>query len=277
MFNLTDSALVFCLQEAQDSQQRTARAEVAAQNLRAERDMLKAIEQRLLADKEAREREHRSHQLMMANLQAIQNNLERSEFETKTQLTERISQMEKENKILRQRLSTAEGQHRGATSVMEKQLAEIKEKCSVEELAHTATKEKLQSAEQQLQQLKDELTKTEAQFAAAESRLTNVAVQRSSVGSAASGGTGGLEELKDARAQLQQAHTEIKALKAQVVKFKQHADQYKEIADKAESTMAEQTKVLTTCIQYGTTVMYATIFHLYGGSHNIQVSYSAAG
>ena len=55
--------------------------------------------------------------------------------------------------------------------------------------------------------------------------------------------SGGMEELKDARTQLQQAHTEIKALKAQVVKFKQHADQYKTIADSAEQTLEEQTKV----------------------------------
>ena len=52
--------------------ERLARAEVAAQNLRAERDMLRSIEQRLLAEKESQAREQRSHQLMMANLQAIQ-------------------------------------------------------------------------------------------------------------------------------------------------------------------------------------------------------------
>ena len=54
------------------SQERMTRAEVSAQNLRAERDMLKNIEHRLLQDKEAKAREQASHQLMMANLQAIQ-------------------------------------------------------------------------------------------------------------------------------------------------------------------------------------------------------------
>ena len=49
----------------------------------------------------------------------LQNNLERSEFETKSQLTQQISQLEKENKVLQRRIDTAEGQHRGAMNMME--------------------------------------------------------------------------------------------------------------------------------------------------------------
>ena len=54
------------------TQEKLSHAMVQSQNLREERDLLKGVEQRLLLEKESMLREHRSQNLLMNNLQAIQ-------------------------------------------------------------------------------------------------------------------------------------------------------------------------------------------------------------
>ena len=49
----------------------------------------------------------------------FQNNLERTEFETKTQLTLRIETLDKENTVLRRQLDGSEGQNRTFISTIE--------------------------------------------------------------------------------------------------------------------------------------------------------------
>ena len=49
----------------------------------------------------------------------LQNNLERAEFETKTNLSHRIDTLEKENTVLRRQLDGAEGQNRTFISTIE--------------------------------------------------------------------------------------------------------------------------------------------------------------
>jgi len=60
------------VQDAMAAKERLTRAEVQCQNLRAEKELLKTSESRLLHEKESVIREQRSQSQLMANLQAIQ-------------------------------------------------------------------------------------------------------------------------------------------------------------------------------------------------------------
>jgi len=50
---------------------------------------------------------------------AVQNNLERSEFETKTRLTRQIEKLDRENAILRQKAEGTDGEQRAFVITLE--------------------------------------------------------------------------------------------------------------------------------------------------------------
>jgi len=50
---------------------------------------------------------------------AVQNNLERSEFETKTRLTRQIEKLDRENAVLRQKAEGTDGEQRAFVITLE--------------------------------------------------------------------------------------------------------------------------------------------------------------
>lgn len=80
---------------------------------------MKSVESRLIQEKESLIKQHKSQNLLLANLQAIQNNLERSEFELKTKYEHRIEVLEKENAGYKRKIETIDDQHRNVAVSME--------------------------------------------------------------------------------------------------------------------------------------------------------------
>ena len=76
--------------------------------MKSERDLLVESERRTRQQYESLLREQKAQNVLLTNLQTIQNNLERSDFETKTRLTSQAEALEKELGIVKEKLHTEE-------------------------------------------------------------------------------------------------------------------------------------------------------------------------
>ena len=85
------------------SKDRLTRLEVEKQSLRVERDSLCESEKRAREMYEQVSREKQGQSVLMTNLQTIQNNMERNEYELKQRFSSRIEGLEKENFLLKER------------------------------------------------------------------------------------------------------------------------------------------------------------------------------
>lgn len=95
-------------QELLASREKYSHLEVTQRTLKSERDLLVESERRARQQYESLLREQKAQNVLLTNLQTIQNNLERSDFETKTRLTSQAQALEKELVIVKEKLHTEE-------------------------------------------------------------------------------------------------------------------------------------------------------------------------
>ena len=109
-------------QELFTLQERLSKAELSVQNLRTERDLLRSGEQQARSQYEELLREQRGQNVLLTNLQAIQNNLERGEFETRTRLGAQIEALERELALQKERLQSEEDRRTRVTEAYDTQV-----------------------------------------------------------------------------------------------------------------------------------------------------------
>ena len=107
------------MQDVFEKQQQASTWEAKVDQLRAQYDTLRAHEQHLMAELDSLRRERQSQAMLTTNLQAIQNNLERAEFESKSRYTNQIDSLEKEVALLRRKLECAEEEKTTRISALE--------------------------------------------------------------------------------------------------------------------------------------------------------------
>ena len=89
-------------------EEKASRLELSYQSLRGSYNLLEASERQARAQYQSLLKEQREHGELMTNLQTIQNNLEKSEFETKTRLGSQIEALERELSLSRDRIHSEE-------------------------------------------------------------------------------------------------------------------------------------------------------------------------
>ena len=77
-------------QSVSSAQERLSRAEVRCEHLQQERTLLRESEARLLAEREAAQRERTQTSLLLSNMEAIKNNLERAQSSAAAQLENQV-------------------------------------------------------------------------------------------------------------------------------------------------------------------------------------------
>ena len=77
-------------QSVSSAQERLSRAEVRCEHLQQERTLLRESEARLLAEREAAHRERTQTSLLLTNMEAIKNNLERAQSSAAAQLENQV-------------------------------------------------------------------------------------------------------------------------------------------------------------------------------------------
>ncbi|XP_055956661.1 nucleoprotein TPR isoform X2 [Patella vulgata] len=224
------------------AQENLTRFEIQNQNLRAEKDLLKDSERHMLEEIDRIRNENGSQNLVMLNLQAIQNNLERADFENKSRLEQQIENKDKEISSIRRKLENIQDEHQSTIRYWENLVKTLQTEVSKERENMKAEKSKMEDANTFIQSLKQDLSATEAKLAAAEIKLSN-----SNLGDSVAGGSMSItavsmsiDEIKDLKSQLAQANAKVKNLEKTCEDSKRQMEQYKQIASNVEESIKQQ-------------------------------------
>ncbi|XP_046561474.1 LOW QUALITY PROTEIN: nucleoprotein TPR-like [Haliotis rubra] len=229
------------------AQENATRLEVQNDNRKAELNLVTNSEHRLMQELESVRREHLSQNMLLSSLQAIQNNLERAEYETKTRLNNQISAYEREVNSLKRRIDVQSEEHRSLTRNWESLVKNVQMELEREKTMGQDNKTKLSDANKNVLELKQELSATESKLVAAENKLARLGEPRTTEHPQTSASapvvqTESSEQVKDLRSEVTQLQQQVKSLKNQLETAKKHAQQYKAISDSVEETLKEQNK-----------------------------------
>ncbi|KAL6108232.1 tpr [Pungitius sinensis] len=144
------------------AKEKLAMAEGQAQSLRKEREMLKLVESQLNQEKESILSQQQSQNLLLTNLQAIQDTLERSETETHKRLNGQLEKQEREISQLQKRLEHEVEQRHLLVRKHEIQLMDAKRQLEKQGQIHQRTKELLNAAELELNTVRLQLCSGDA-------------------------------------------------------------------------------------------------------------------
>ena len=228
-----EQSIALLREEAMNTQQLLARAEVNVTMLQEEKQLLKDGEQRLSIERDALISQRQTQSLLHANLESIKLNLERGECETRMRLQNSVTSLEQQVELLRKKLDNEEQRYRDTVKSYEGRLE--------------SDRALLRAAEERATIAQTQLAAAEERAAAAESRprisspiRAKTQVARLLSAPTASGGGGSTAEsdlLGDLRAQLSDAQSEAAGIREQLSLASQRADQYRSIADSMEEQL----------------------------------------
>uniref|UniRef100_A0A452V995 Nucleoprotein TPR n=1 Tax=Ursus maritimus TaxID=29073 RepID=A0A452V995_URSMA len=212
-------------QDLRGANEKLAVAEVRAENLKKEKEMLKLSEVRLSQQRESLLAEQRGQNLLLTNLQTIQGILERSETETKQRLSSQIEKLEHEISHLKKKLENEVEQRHTLTRNLDVQLLDTKRQLDTETNLHLNTKELLKNAQKEIATLKQHLSNMEVQLASQSSQRT------------------GKEDVDDLLSQLRQAEEQVNDLKERLKTSTSNVEQYRAMVTSLEESLNKEKQV----------------------------------
>uniref|UniRef100_A0ABM5G992 Nucleoprotein TPR n=1 Tax=Pogona vitticeps TaxID=103695 RepID=A0ABM5G992_9SAUR len=219
-------------QELRGANEKLAVAEVRAENLKKEKDILKMAEVRLTQQKESLMAEQRGQNLLLTNLQSIQVILERAETETQQRLNNQIEKLEREIAQLKKKLENEAEQRHVLTKNQDIHLLDTKRQLETEMNLHVHTKELLKNAQKEIGTLKQQLHNMEAQ-------LASQSVQPS----AGQGHPGTNEDVDDLVSRLRQSEEQVNDLKERLKTATSNVEQYRAMMANLEESLNKEKQV----------------------------------
>uniref|UniRef100_A0A452V9K1 Nucleoprotein TPR n=1 Tax=Ursus maritimus TaxID=29073 RepID=A0A452V9K1_URSMA len=218
-------------QDLRGANEKLAVAEVRAENLKKEKEMLKLSEVRLSQQRESLLAEQRGQNLLLTNLQTIQGILERSETETKQRLSSQIEKLEHEISHLKKKLENEVEQRHTLTRNLDVQLLDTKRQLDTETNLHLNTKELLKNAQKEIATLKQHLSNMEVQLASQSSQRTG------------KGQPTNKEDVDDLLSQLRQAEEQVNDLKERLKTSTSNVEQYRAMVTSLEESLNKEKQV----------------------------------
>ncbi|OWK08561.1 hypothetical protein Celaphus_00011211, partial [Cervus elaphus hippelaphus] len=218
-------------QDLRGANEKLAVAEVRAENLKKEKEMLKLSEVRLSQQRESLLAEQRGQNLLLTNLQTIQGILERSETETKQRLSSQIEKLEHEISHLKKKLENEVEQRHTLTRNLDVQLLDTKRQLDTETNLHLNTKELLKNAQKEIATLKQHLSNMEVQLASQSSQRTG------------KGQPSNKEDMDDLLSQLRQAEEQVNDLKERLKTSTSNVEQYRAMVTSLEESLNKEKQV----------------------------------
>ncbi|XP_064382187.1 nucleoprotein TPR-like isoform X2 [Halichondria panicea] len=223
--------------ELLSSREKLSKAEVAVHTMKAERDLLESGEKRARSLYEELLREQRGHQVLLTNLQSIQNNLEKSEFETRARLGSQIEGLERELALAKERLHSEEDRRIKTREAYEMQVKDLEGRLGSLKEAKASVDERLTAAEDEggtlraeLQTLRSQLDERQTQLQEATDKILRL---EDDAGSDFRGRIRILER------QLADAKVKVQGLEGQLVSSKKQAEEYKNMSQAYETQLTE--------------------------------------
>ncbi|XP_042674976.1 nucleoprotein TPR isoform X2 [Centrocercus urophasianus] len=219
-------------QDLRGANEKLAVAEVRAENLKKEKDILKMSDVRLTQQRESLLVEQRGQNLLLTNLRTIQGILERSETETKQRLNNQVEKLEREISQLKKKLENEVEQRHALTKNQEVHILDLKRQLETETNRHVHTKELLKNAQKETTVLKQQLNNTEAQLAS-----------QSSQRAPGKGQPGTSEDVDDLVSRLRQADEQVNDLRERLKTSSSNVDQYRAMVLSLEESLNKEKQV----------------------------------
>ncbi|XP_062353872.1 nucleoprotein TPR isoform X4 [Cinclus cinclus] len=219
-------------QDLRGANEKLAVAEVRAENLKKEKDILKMSDVRLTQQRDSLLVEQRGQNLLLTNLRTIQGILERSETETKQRLNNQIEKLEREVSQLKKKLENEVEQRHSLTKNQEVHILDLKRQLETETSRHINTKELLKNAQKESAMLKQQLNNTEAQ-------LTSQSSQRPP----GKGQPSTNEDVDDLVSRLRQAEEQVNDLRERLKTSSSNVEQYRAMVLSLEESLNKEKQV----------------------------------
>ncbi|KFP65962.1 Nucleoprotein TPR, partial [Cariama cristata] len=219
-------------QDLRGANEKLAVAEVRAENLKKEKDILKMSDVRLTQQRESLLVEQRGQNLLLTNLRTIQGILERSETETKQRLNNQIEKLEREISQLKKKLESEVEQRHSLTKNQEVHILDLKRQLETETNRHVNTKELLKNAQKESAMLKQQLNNTEAQLASQSSQRALGKGQPSTN-----------EDVDDLLSRLRQADEQVNDLRERLKTSSSNVEQYRAMVLSLEESLNKEKQV----------------------------------
>ncbi|XP_048338451.1 nucleoprotein TPR isoform X1 [Sphaerodactylus townsendi] len=232
-------------QELRGANEKLAVAEVRAENLKKEKDILKMAEVRLTQQKETLTAERRGQSMLLTNLQSIQVILERSETETKQRLNNQIEKAEREIAQLKKKLETEMEQRHALSKNQDIHLLDAKRQLETETNLHANTKELLKNAQKENAALKQHLHNMEAQLASQSSQRAPGQGQPNiseDVDELTSRLRQSEEQVNDLKERLKTATSNMEQYRAMVVSLEESLNKEKQVTEEVRATIEARLK-----------------------------------
>ncbi|KFW75401.1 Nucleoprotein TPR, partial [Phalacrocorax carbo] len=219
-------------QDLRGANEKLAVAEVRAENLKKEKDILKMSDVRLTQQRESLLVEQRGQNLLLTNLRTIQGILEKSETETKQRLNNQIEKLEREISQLKKKLESEVEQRHSLTKNQEVHILDLKRQLETETSRHINTKELLKNAQKEAAVLKQQLNNTEAQLAS-----------QSSQRAPGKGQPNTNEDVDDLLSRLRQADEQVNDLRERLKTSSSNVEQYRAMVLSLEESLNKEKQV----------------------------------
>ncbi|XP_075616674.1 nucleoprotein TPR isoform X3 [Balearica regulorum gibbericeps] len=232
-------------QDLRGANEKLAVAEVRAENLKKEKDILKMSDVRLTQQRESLLVEQRGQNLLLTNLRTIQGILERSETETKQRLNNQIEKLEREISQLKKKLENEVEQRHSLTKNQEVHILDLKRQLETETNRHINTKELLKNAQKETVMLKQQLNNTEAQLASQSSQRALGKGQPSTnedVDDLVSRLRQADEQVNDLRERLKTSSSNVEQYRAMVLSLEESLNKEKQVTEEVRATVEARLK-----------------------------------
>jgi len=223
--------------------------EVSVKALETEKNLVKDAEKRLMQENQAMLDQQRSQNVLLTNLQSIQNNLERQEFETRKSFSKQIEVLQREMKALRRQNDNENVQMKITAGSLEKECKELKVKLGIEMEKCKRLSGDLETIKTKADSYEIKSKEFEELSKVTEARLKTVLDGESS----AKLNEDFQHELERYKVKVRElemavasAVSEKKTLSDQIEVLKKHINQYKEIGDSNEQAIEVLTKAKET-------------------------------
>ncbi|XP_040190312.1 nucleoprotein TPR isoform X2 [Rana temporaria] len=218
-------------QDLRAANEKLALAEVKAENLKREKELLKMTETRLSQERESLLAEQRGQNLLLTNLQTIQVTLERSETEIRQRYNNQIERLEQELTHVKKKLEHEIEQKHLLGKNQDVQILDMKRQYDSELNLHNSTKELLKNSNKDIATLRQQLANFEAQLA---SRSSQPSVEDKEANA---------EDLEEIKNKLKQATEQISDLKERLKTSTSNVEQYREVVLGLEESLNKEKQV----------------------------------
>ncbi|CAH3109789.1 unnamed protein product [Pocillopora meandrina] len=236
-------------QELTNTKEKLNKLEVTCENLKAEKAMMKESEVRLMQENKSLLEHQKSQNVLVTNLQTLQNNLERSEFEARTRLGSQVETLQREVNLLKRKLESEDKHHKSVIDTWQNRVQELQSQLNAEIKTHQQAREQLLTSTRDVDSVQLRCTQAEAQLQAAERRIADILGKD----------TSSLQEADEERIRkeveeqytikiqefelkLSTAEVKIKGLEEQLDQAKKHVEQFRSMSEANESALGDLNK-----------------------------------